>query len=54
MVARRDFIKLAAVATAASPFILSNSARAAQNSASTSRPTIHGKPANRCVVSISQ
>jgi|HubBroStandDraft_5_1064220.scaffolds.fasta_scaffold00282_14 multiple sugar transport system substrate-binding protein len=30
MVARRDFIKLAAVATAASPFILSNSARAAQ------------------------
>ena len=30
MVARRDFIKLAAGATAASPFILSNSARAAQ------------------------
>ena len=30
MVARRDFIKLAAGATAASPFILSNTARAAQ------------------------
>jgi multiple sugar transport system substrate-binding protein len=30
MVARRDFLKLAAGATAASPFILSNSARAAQ------------------------